>query len=177
MDLPNLHTQKEGQIYRNSLRKLEENTSTETILKLSLRIEELENKLLDQNQFYQKRELELHKQFDQKKYKWILKYLEIKVQLEKLKEANNKTKKTCHQDVMNLYNTVHALLEKLKSKNELEIADLKTLEKDIADSMTTFFNPINKGLDLEQFYIEEEATFPQYSSPTTRAGKFFIWNY
>ena len=56
-------------VYRDFVLKLEENARPETILKLHLRIEELENQLSSQIQAFQKRELELHKQFDQKKYK------------------------------------------------------------------------------------------------------------
>jgi len=172
MDLPALSTQKD-QAYRDLLLHLEENLNVETLLKMSIRIEELENKLHDQHHIAQKRELELHKQFDQKKYKWIFKYLEIKLQLEKLKETNNQTQKTLHQDLLNLCNTVHLLLKKLKEKDDMYLNEFRSLEKDIADSMTSLLNPpnpINKAWDLEQFSVEEEGPLPLYLSPKSVFG-------
>jgi len=173
MDLPTLSTPKENQLYKNFLHKFQENANPETVLKLSLRIEELENQLLDQHQLAQKRELELHKQFDQKKYKWILKYLEIKLQLEKLKETNNKIKKNFCQDLLDLSDTVQLLLKKSRERDELQLSDLKALEKDIAE-LTAPFNPsdqTNKGFDLEQFSVEEEIPLSIYPSPTNTISK------
>ncbi len=154
-------------MFKDFLIKLEENAKPETILKLQLRIEELEKQLSNQTQAFQKRELELHKQFDQKKSQWIVKYYELKLQLEKQKTNFKTIQQTSDQDFIQLYQTIHQLVEKLKKKDEDHLCNLRQLEKEISVSMGTVANS-PKANEFDQVFssdsvvVEESAARPSH---------------
>jgi len=127
-------------IYKDFLLKLEEEPTPELVKRLQNKIEELENKLIEQTKAAQQRELEQHQIFDQKKSRWILRYLDAKMQLENNKSFYQDGKKLWHQDTKNLFNAIKILFKNMKEKDNQCLDMLKDLEKELQSALNVSLN-------------------------------------
>ena len=118
-------------ICRELLLNLEENTNNpNTIKSLHKKIDDLQTKIIEQQQLYQKRELELHKDYDKKKSKLIMRYLEMKIQVDNYKNFYDEGKKIWQQDLKNLYHLIQDLLKKIKEKDEQYLIILQDIDRE-----------------------------------------------
>lgn len=170
-------------IYKDFLLKLEEEPTPELVKKLHNKIEELENKLIQQNKAAQQRELEQHQIFDQKKGRWILRYLDAKMQLENNKTFYQDGKKIWHQDTNNMFKAIKILFKKIKEKDNQCLDMLKDLEKELQCALSASINlssshNSNPHLDhhrtpAHDLEIIEEAFIQdvRFSEPKISSGK------
>ena len=110
-------------ICNDFLLRLEDQPTPETIRKLQLRIDELEDRLIDQAKLNQCKELELRRIYDEKKGQWILKYLEVKAELKNFKSIHEDKCRLWHQDTSSLVQVITFLLQIIREK-EIETFDL-----------------------------------------------------
>lgn len=132
-------SQSENIIYNDFLLKLEEHPTPETIKKLQIKIDELEDKLLDQARLSQCKELELRRQFDEQKGRILMKYLELKAQYSNFKNFYQEKRTLWEKDNSNLLKVIRSLVKAITHKEEGMLDILKDLDRDLNWGITTSF--------------------------------------
>ena len=149
---------------RELLLNLEENTNNpNTIKSLHKKIDDLQTKIIEQQQQYQKRELELHKDYDLKKSKLIMRYLEMKIQVDNYKNFYDEGKKIWQKDLKNLYHLIQDLLKKIKEKDEQYLIILQDIDRE-------FNLLLNYIPNHDNIYKNESTQKKKYGSSNNTLG-------
>ena len=140
-------------ICNDFLLRLEDQPTPETIRKLQLRIDELEDKLIDQARLNQCKELELRRVYDENKGQWILKYLEVKAELKNFKASYEDKCRLWHQDSSSLVQVITFLLQIIREK-EIETLDiLSELSKELGLIVLTTLHPSQESKKFHEAYF------------------------
>lgn len=136
---PNLKPAQSSQtnLYADFLIHLEEQPTPETIKRLQQKIEELQEKVLEQAKQAHRKELELHRLHDEKKGRWVLKYLEVKVQLANFKTYHEEQSNMWKRDSNDLVRVIKILSQTIREKEGKIIELLKDLDRDVNWMMAT----------------------------------------
>jgi hypothetical protein len=127
-------------LYKDFLLKLEEEPTPENMKKLHEKIDELETKLVSQTKASQQRELELQRLVDENKGKWIVKYLEAKMQIENMKAFYQDGKNFWQKDLKNLFAAIKILFKTIKDKDSQNLEMLKDIERELSSVFTASLN-------------------------------------
>ena len=118
-------------LYADFLIHLEEQPTPETIKRLQRKIEELQEKVLEQAKQAHRKELEFHRLFDEKKGRWVLRYLEVKVQLANFKAYHEEQSNMWKRDSSDLVRVIKILSQNIREKEGKTLGLLKDLDRDI----------------------------------------------
>jgi len=118
-------------LYADFLIHLEEQPTPETIKRLQQKIEELQEKVLEQAKQAKTKELELHRLYDEKKGKWVLRYLEAKVQLTNFKAYHDEQSKMWNRDSSDLVRVIKILSQNIRDKEQKTLELLKDIDRDV----------------------------------------------
>lgn len=126
---PNLFSASIVNVYKDILEDMDEEAHAKN---LNLKIQELERKIHEQAQQQTNQEFEFHHQFDRKKVRWVLKFLEMKLELENYKKFYQDGKRLWLEDLKNLCRVIQTLFKKMKEKDDHYISVLKDIDREVA---------------------------------------------
>lgn len=152
---PNLFSASNAKAYKDILVELNDESTVKTLNK---KIEELEKRIDDQEQHQNHQELEFCNRLDRKKVRWVLKYLEMKLELENLKKFYQDGKKLWQDDIKNLCKVIHILWGKIKEKDEQHIEQIKHIEREV--------NQLYQIQDLKNSKLKESNPYTTHTAST-----------